>query len=495
MPTDDNREIARRFVEEVWGRGDLDIAREIVDKHVVHHRQRAGERFGIDGLLQGVTMYETAYPERTFTQDAVLVDGNLVQDRWTMQAVHSGELLGVPPTGRQVRLHGQNRYLIEDGKIVEVWHDEDIYGMMRQIGWSPPPPEAGWPHWPPSPAARYRLAGPQVEPDAALWTVEPCPVPSVIRVADLQRRTDDEGDPWYFPPYPGRAETENEIEELLELASLRDDQAALNGGSGQLRRLAVSPFLLLRPPPLGAVYRLSGTEDTPLVSTGRELARWFENETPGLSHRHAANYLLSDSRWSPPRQARVWMALDVAIYSAMLAAWHYKWAAERSDVSFRPRPVEVDYRVSVLYNRAPNANRDADGSRRTQPVPSPGTPRHPAYPSGHSTVGGAASEILSYFFPDFTTEFDQLADNCGMARLWAGIHYRSDHVQGMALGRSVARMVIGQLERGGVSVEPEQMPDRPPSRSELRRRAQELSQTCAALAVHDRERRPPSQAG
>lgn len=81
------------------------------------------------------------------------------------------------------------------------------------------------------------------------------------------------------------------------------------------------------------------------------------------------------------------------------------------------------------------------------PNPSPGTPRHPAYPSGHSTYGGAASELLSYFFPDYSEELDRLADNCGMARLWAGIHWRSDHVQGMRLGRCVARMVIEQLEQ------------------------------------------------
>ena len=47
---------------------------------------------------------------------------------------------------------------------------------------------------------------------------------------------------------------------------------------------------------------------------------------------------------------------------------------------------------------------------------SPGTPRHPAYPSGHSTYSGAASEILSFFFPDYRADLDRLADNIGIAR-------------------------------------------------------------------------------
>jgi hypothetical protein len=61
-------------------------------------------------------------------------------------------------------------------------------------------------------------------------------------------------------------------------------------------------------------------------------------------------------------------------------------------------------------------------------------------------VGGAASEILAYFFPEYTSELDDLADNVGMARLWAGVNFRSDHEAGIRLGRAVARLVIGQLE-------------------------------------------------
>jgi hypothetical protein len=104
--------------------------------------------------------------------------------------------------------------------------------------------------------------------------------------------------------------------------------------------------------------------------------------------------------------------------------------------------------VSVLFNREVNATQSGDGAVRTMPTPSPGTPRHPSYPSGHSTYSGAASEILSFFFPDYTAEFDKMADNTGMARLWAGIHWRSDHIQGMKLGRCVAREIITTLQDG-----------------------------------------------
>ena len=137
MPDTDRMQVARRFVEQVWGDGDREVANQIVAPDVVHHRRRRGERLGRDGLFQGLEMYDQGFPNRRFTQDDVLAEGEYVADRWTMTAVHEGELFGIPPTGRTVTLTGMNRYLIEADRIVEVWHDEDIQGMVDQLGGLP----------------------------------------------------------------------------------------------------------------------------------------------------------------------------------------------------------------------------------------------------------------------------------------------------------------------------------------------------------------------
>lgn len=392
------------------------------------------------------------------------------------------------------------------------------------------PSERKWPiPVPPAPPGTqmYNLRGPQVEPEAGFWTIYPCPLPCVVRVEDLVKITDDPTSDCYFPPYPvAPAVLDDEIAELLELDSLRDDLEALANpvpGNpqpsssvqnvfpivGNRRRLAISPFLQMRPQPLGAVYNRERSEDQPVILTGRELARWFESETPGLAHRHALNFLLPATNWSPPRQAMVWMALDVAIYSALLAAWYYKWYTNRADVRYRPRPVEYDYRVSVLFNREVNATQSGDGAPRARPNPSPGTPRHPSYPSGHSTYTGAASEILSFFFPDYTAEFNQLADNAGMARLWAGIHWRSDHEQGMRLGRCVARQIIRQLQRGCICppdvCSPPVLCAPPPSHEDLERCERQFRRCCrrkheagehvAGISAEEEDREPEEREG
>jgi len=358
------------------------------------------------------------------------------------------------------------------------------------------------------------------------------PIQEITAITD-RPKIGDKRNPCYFPPYPGEKVTKEEVEEIKELACLRDDPEALYSSEKGRERRGLSLFLRLRPQPLGAVVNTLRRGDSllinggpelrraaidvcaqprpdmgpipcatdcvdefyPAIRTGRELARYFESETPGLAHRLALNYLLRDANYSPPYQAFIWAALDVAIYSALGAAWYYKWIADancelrnpcspmsryRRDgkTSRRPRPYEIDYEVDVLYNRAVNCTNSGDGERRLLPDPSPGTPRHPSYPSGHSTYAGAASEMLSYFFPDYSGEFTKLADNTGLGRLWAGIHYRSDHIEGMKLGRCVARLIIQQIEKSCL-VRPDpcdtgNCEDRPPSYKDLCRCAQEF---------------------
>src|SRR3954452_20065076 len=221
----------------------------------------------------------------------------------------------------------------------------------------------------------------------------------------------------------------------------------------------------LCPYPLGGtlVSRLPGQQ---VIRTGRGLARAVEKETPGVYHRHIASFLMNPN-WSAPRQALVWAALDIAIASALQAAWYYKWVAEGRNkgecTARRERPIEYSIRnksgLKVLFDCPDELNpmyiRCPDALDPT--TVSPGTPRHPAYPSGHSTYSAAGAEILKFFFgeqdtPAFLgggtkvkTELDYFADNIGLGRMWAGVHWRSDHEAGQKLGRTVACLVLQQL--------------------------------------------------
>jgi membrane-associated phospholipid phosphatase len=70
------------------------------------------------------------------------------------------------------------------------------------------------------------------------------------------------------------------------------------------------------------------------------------------------------------------------------------------------------------------------------------TPPFPSYVSGHSTTSGAASTVLAGFFPQRADELAALADEAAISRLYGGIHYRSDNVEGLVIGRRVGQVAL-----------------------------------------------------
>lgn len=73
------------------------------------------------------------------------------------------------------------------------------------------------------------------------------------------------------------------------------------------------------------------------------------------------------------------------------------------------------------------------------------TPGFPGYVSGHSTLSGATSMVLSYFWPAEAPALNAMADEAAMSRLWGGIHFRSDNDEGLKVGRAVGAEVIATL--------------------------------------------------
>lgn len=307
----------------------------------------------------------------------------------------------------------------------------------------------------------YALPGTQVEPEASYWAR--CPVPCAVNTKDVQTLVGTA-----LAPYPtDPAVVTAEVTDLKTRFTNRDAPLP----AGYLSVFLTDAAYTARPP-VGAVHSACPAP-MPFVKTGGELARLFQAETPGLWHHHVLNVLLDSTvpgglgqRLSAPRQALIWAALDVAITSALNAAWHYKWLGPLG-IRRRPRPSEFDPTLKTLFDYAVAPGCPLSlGPLHPTPMPSPGTPRHPAYPSGHSTYSAAASHVLGCligrYLPSLVPEFTKLAENIGQVRLWGGVHYQSDHAAGQLIGRAVGQLVIQQLNRSGIAPTPTVTPTPPP---------------------------------
>jgi steroid delta-isomerase-like uncharacterized protein len=130
----DVKEIARALAEDPW-RGKLDDVLQFVGDDYVAHVPGSAEPFrGKDGFREFVSVYLTGFPDGTITVDDQIAEGDVVATRWTARGTNTGELMGVPPTGRQVTLAGITYGRIVDGKAREAWVLWDTFAMMQQLG-------------------------------------------------------------------------------------------------------------------------------------------------------------------------------------------------------------------------------------------------------------------------------------------------------------------------------------------------------------------------
>jgi membrane-associated phospholipid phosphatase len=195
----------------------------------------------------------------------------------------------------------------------------------------------------------------------------------------------------------------------------------------------------LRPPPPPAFgsarFRREATE---LVRIGRNLTPeqkriatfWAGGQGTPLPAGVWDQVMLAyvpDQKLSVPRQTRVFSLLNAAMDDAGIASWDAKYAY------WNQRPITAIRALGIDPKWKPYID----------------TPFFPAYVSGHSTYSGAAGEVLAHLFPDDAKLWRQKAQEAGISRLYGGIHYRSDNVFGLRMGREIGRLAVKRAERDG----------------------------------------------
>ena len=140
----ENKAIARRFVQEGFNTGNLAVVGEYVGPNFVNRDPGTPPLpSGPEGYKQLVTMYRTAYPDLHLTVDDLITEGDKVVVRWNARGTNKGELMGMPPTGKQITLTGISILAIAGGKVVEQRTNWDTLGMLQQLGVVPKPGQGG----------------------------------------------------------------------------------------------------------------------------------------------------------------------------------------------------------------------------------------------------------------------------------------------------------------------------------------------------------------
>lgn len=140
MTGDKKRSLVSRIADDVWNRGDLAAADEVMSERLQYHGPHmAGGTVDREGWKRAVGTCLGAFPDSRVIYDDLIVAGDMVVGRWSATATHTGPLPGLEPTGRRIELGGITIYRMDGGAIVEAWEHLDMLGMWRQLGVFTPP--------------------------------------------------------------------------------------------------------------------------------------------------------------------------------------------------------------------------------------------------------------------------------------------------------------------------------------------------------------------
>lgn len=143
MSTESMKAVSRRWYEELFNQGQLDVADEICAETYANldlYGPPGGWPIGPAGAKAVVVTYRTAFPDIAFTIEEQIAEGSRVVTRWTARGTQNGLLPGgITPTGRPVTVTGISIERYENGKMVESRVNWDFFGMMQQLGVIPAP--------------------------------------------------------------------------------------------------------------------------------------------------------------------------------------------------------------------------------------------------------------------------------------------------------------------------------------------------------------------
>ena len=132
MSTDANKDVVRRFVDQVLVKLNLDAVDELVADDFVSHSWPS-DPDSKTALKAATERVGKGLADISFTIDDLIAQGDRVVARVTSRARQVGPFMGMPATGRKYEIGEIHIFRLRDGKIVEHWYQMDAMGLMRQL--------------------------------------------------------------------------------------------------------------------------------------------------------------------------------------------------------------------------------------------------------------------------------------------------------------------------------------------------------------------------
>ena len=134
MSAEDNKALVRRYLEEVWHKGNIGAVDAFLAPNYRRYLSPTAAPLTPDGQRERVAGFRAAFPDIQLTIEDMFAEGDRVAFRSTMRGTHQGVFQGIAPTGRQVTVSLIDVVRVEHGKLVEHWGGPDLWDLIQQLG-------------------------------------------------------------------------------------------------------------------------------------------------------------------------------------------------------------------------------------------------------------------------------------------------------------------------------------------------------------------------
>lgn len=183
----------------------------------------------------------------------------------------------------------------------------------------------------------------------------------------------------------------------------------------------IMPVAIQHPDAIDWDKQLKAVQKTGRALTEKQIriARYWGTGVPTKQFTPIIDRLIDTYGITASRAARILTVVQAGINDTMVVTWYYKYLWNVA------RPNQLDQKLATVLC----------------------TPRHPSYVAGHATVAGCAEVILSHFFPAEAPRLKELAEECALSRLYAGVHFPADNEEGLRLGRAIGQIVVDACKK------------------------------------------------
>jgi predicted ester cyclase len=131
----ENIKLARRIVEDGFGRNNPGILDEMYSDDFIEHQRGMKD---LDDTKAAILNLGKAFPDISYSLVNTIASGDLVCVQYRVSGTHEGNLGPMQPTGKKFDIDLIDIMKFKDGKLIEHWGVPDRLGLMEDLGFWPP---------------------------------------------------------------------------------------------------------------------------------------------------------------------------------------------------------------------------------------------------------------------------------------------------------------------------------------------------------------------